>query len=281
MARQRVRAESSNEMRGPFRAFLATVAGCGVIAAATPAVAASSRAATIGITANSRLPRVSGDVLVAYNAGTFARATISGVVTGGRGDRVQLQAERFGSRTFTAAGPARAVARSGKYSFAVQPPVVTRYRVLLLAGRRILRRSRTVPVYVEATVRRTGGGRCHESPCVQTLQLSVTVPPSVYRREAGKHWYLYSGLRLGQPGHIPPLPRVLMLDKHARASRARRAHADEFLVTLRFTFNIGARSYRLAMNYCTRDSLAADGLGLPGHHGCGGRSIRLDAGYLG
>jgi hypothetical protein len=161
--------------------------------------------------------RVSGDVLVAYSAGEFAKATISGTVTGGRGDRVQLQAERFGSRTFTADGPPRAVARSGKYSLVVQPPVLSRYRMLLLNGRTVIKRSRTVAVYVTVSVRRTSGGRCWQSPYVQTLHLSVNVPPSAYRREAGKHWFLYSCLRLGQPGHIPPLPPR----PHAGQARAR------------------------------------------------------------
>jgi hypothetical protein len=72
-----------------------------------------------------------------------------------------------------------------------------------------------------------------------------------------------------------------MLDKHARASKARRAHADDFVVTLKYTFNIGGSSYRLAMSFCTRDSLAADGLGLPGNHGCGDKRIKLNAGYVG
>lgn len=269
-------------MHGPIRTLVATTAACGVIAAgAVPAVAGSSHAPAIGITVRSHLPRVSGDVLVAYRAGTSAKATISGSVADGRGDRLQLQAERFGSRTFVAAGPAREVARSGKYSFVVQPPVLTRYRVLLLAGRIVIKRSGTVAVYVAANVRRTGGGRCRQSRCVQTLHLSVKVPSSAYRREAGKHWFLYSSLRLGPPGHIPPLPRFLALDKHARASTARRARASEFVVTLKFTFKIGGSSYRLAMNFCTKDSLATDGLGLPGHHGCGDQRIKLDAGYLG
>jgi len=264
------------------RTLLAAMAGCAVLAAgAVPALAAGSRAPGVSITVSSHLARVSGHVLVAYGAGGLADATISGTVTGGHGDRVQLLADRFGSRTFTADGPSRAVAGSGKYSFRVQPPLMTEYRVQLLSGPTVIRRSSLVTVFVEATVGQTGGGKCRQSPCVQTLHLSVTVPPSAYRREAGKHWFLYSGLRLGQPGHIPPLPRFLTLDRHARASKARRARADEFLITLKYTFNIGGNSYRLAMNYCTRDSLAADGLGLPGHHGCGDKRIKLNAGYLG
>jgi hypothetical protein len=202
-------------------------------------------------------------------------------VTGGHGDRIQLLAQRFGSRSFAADGPSRAIARSGKYSFRVQPPLMTRYQVRLLSGRKVVTRSNAVAVYVEATVTQAGGGKCRRSPCVQTLHLSVKVPRSAYRREAGKHWFLYSGLRLGQPGHVPPLPRFLTMDRHARASKARRARANEFLVTLKYTFNIGSSSYRLAVSYCTRDSLAADGLGLPGHHGCGDKRIKLHAGYLG
>ena len=266
------------------RTFMAAMAGCAVVAVgAVPALAASAHAPgiSISIRVSSHLPRVSGHVLVAYRAGRAADATISGTVTGGRGVHVQLLTERFGSRTFTADGPPRGVARSGRYAFRVQPPLVTKYRVRLLSGRTEIRRSKLVTVFVEATVSQTGGGKCHQSPCVQTLHLVVKAPLSAYRREAGKHWFLYSGLRLGQPGHIPPLPRFLTLDRHAHASRARRARVDEFLVTLKYTFSIGSDSYRLAMNYCTRDTLTADGLGLPGRHGCGDKRIRLRAGYLG
>ena len=267
-------------MHGSMRALLVTVAASAVLGtAAVPAGAASSRSPSVSIVANSHLQRVSGDVLVAYSAGKFASATISGTVTDGHGDRIRLFALRFNNRTFTPDGPSRAV--GGKYSFTVQPSVETRYLVELTSGHSVVAKSKSVAVYVEATVRPTGGGACRRSPCMQTLHVSVHVPPSAYRREVGKHWFLYSGLRLGRPGHIPPLPRFLSLDRHARASKARRARADEFLVTLRFTFNIRGDSYRLAMNYCTKDSLAADGLGLPGHHFCGNRRIKLNARYLG
>jgi len=267
-------------MHGSTRALLLTVAGCAVLgAAAVPAGAASSHGPSISIAAHSHLQRVSGDVLVAYGAGKFAAATISGTVTGGHSDRIRLFALRFNSRTFTPVGPSRAAV--GKYSFKVQPAVETRYLVELISGSQLIARSKSVAVYVESTVRQTGGGKCRRSPCMQILHLTVQVPPSAYRREVGKRWFLYSGLRLGRPGHIPPLPRFLSLDKHARASKARRARADEFLVTLRFTFNIRGDSYRLAMNYCTKDTLAADGLGLPGHHDCGHRRIALHPRYLG
>ncbi len=267
-------------MQRSVRALLATTTVCAALTiSVVPALATGSRAPTISIRANSHLPKVTGDVLVAYGAGKFTEANISGTVTGGYGDRIRLFARRFGSRIFTPDGPSRAVA--GKYSFRVQPSVETRYRIQLISGRTVVKWSGAVTVYVEATVLQSGGGKCHRSPCVQTLHLSIKVPPSAFRREAGKHWFLYSGLRLGRPGHIPPLPRFLTLARHARASKARRGHADEFRVTLRFTFNIGGNSYRLAMNYCTRDTLSADGLGLPRHHACGNRRIKLHAGYLG
>src|SRR5271165_2561470 len=143
------------------RTLLAAMAGCAVLAAgAVPALAAGSRAPGVSITVSSHLARVSGHVLVAYGAGGLADATISGTVTGGHGDRVQLLADRFGSRTFTADGPSRAVAGSGKYSFRVQPPLMTEYRVQLLSGPTVIRRSSLVTVFVEATVGQTGGGKC-------------------------------------------------------------------------------------------------------------------------
>lgn len=261
----------------------AILTGCGLIAAgAVPAVAASRPAVHIAITAKSRLAKVTGDTLVAYKGGKYALATISGTVTGASGTaQAELLARPFGQRKFqqVAAQPLT----SGRYSFTQRPTAATTYQVQVTSGSTTARAKHPVAVYVEGIIRQTGGHRCRNfhPVCTQTLRLYVVVPPAAYRNESGKYWFRYAGLRLGRAGHTPPLPRYLRRDHRATASRPRKLHADEFLVVLRFRFGIGARSYRLAMGYCTRDTEKADGLGLPGHHGCGDKRVRLHSGYLG
>ena len=73
---------------------------------------------------------------------------------------------------------------------------------------------------------------------------------------------------------------MLRLNHNATASGPGKLHSYEFRETLRFRFWIGTHSYRWRIGFCTRDSEAADGLGLPGHHRCGATWVRASA-YLG
>ena len=79
-----------------------------------------------------------------------------------------------------------------------------------------------------------------------------------------------------------PAPRWLYLDGgDASVSGARRISANEFEITVTYSFTIGDDGYYFEWNTCTKDTLSADGLGLPGSHGCGARRIRGNVNYLG
>ena len=52
-------------------------------------------------------------------------------------------------------------------------------------------------------------------------------------------------------------------------SRPRKINPQEYAVTIKFTFRIGNDGYRYWFFPCQRDTVAKDGLNLPGHHGCG------------
>jgi hypothetical protein len=253
------------------------------VAASGAATAASG--VTIGIIARSGLPRVSGHTLVAHRGPAgVGSATVSGSVSGAaKGDRATLWFKSFRSGKFARS---RSVTLSGSrnapYSFSVRPETVTSYQVRV-SGRGVTGSpaSQVRNVYVEGLGSVSGKRGCSRPVCRITLRLWVTIPASAYRTEAAKHWYLYLGLRLSS-WRTPPAPRSLSLSHTATASKPQRRHLWQFAVTLRYRFRIGkSDGYTWRVNFCTRDTVTADGLGLPGHHGCGDKRISATTGYLG
>jgi hypothetical protein len=251
-------------------------------AAPARATTAAADAVTITIGTASKIPKVTGDTLVIYaGTGHSNRATVSGSVTGAKGGRATLLAEIFGAHQYTAVGrPVSLPASKSPYSFAVTPALATSYEVQV-TGKGVpttVSAPRTVYVALSGTV--TGKTSCTRPVCHITEHIWVSLPPATYQAEASKHWYLYSRLALA-PVREPPAPRVLELNTKATASKALRRHDGQFEVTVRFTFRIGNDAYRWRVDYCTRDTEAVDGLGLPGHHGCGIKWIKVPNAYLG
>jgi hypothetical protein len=241
----------------------------------------------ITIATKSRLPKVSGHTLIVFRGKGTGSAKVSGKITGAAaGDTAALLAKSFGQTRYHQVGkPVRLAGASRAYKFRVSPAVATAYRVRVTGTQTptpVVTSSRASYVYVEGLGRVTGKQTCTTRPvCRIKLRLFVTIPPATYRRESAKHWFLYSRLRLAA-SHKPPAPQFLKLDHAATASKAQRRHRFQFAVTLRFRFRIGKHdAYRWRVNFCTRDSEKADGLGLPGHHGCGDKVIRASRLYLG
>jgi hypothetical protein len=279
---------------------VAAVAAGPAASAATSSAATSSRAATssspaaaspgavtITIGTRSALPKVTGRTLVAYRGPSASTvATVSGTVSGAhRGDKATLLYERFGATTYAKGGSVTLTGASARYSFRVRPEIATNYRIQV-TGARLgpVPDSAVRTVYVEALGAITGKRSCSRPArpvCHIRLRLWVSVPASTYRREAAKHWYLYAGLRLARSGR-PPAPKTLTLSRTATASRPQRKHLYEFVITLRYRFRIGRHdAFTWRVNFCTRDSEGQDGLGLPGHHGCGNKRISTRTSYLG
>jgi hypothetical protein len=266
---------------------VAIVAATSAIAVTGTTTAAASASRAIGITIHtqSRLPKVSGHTLIVYRGKGTGSATVAGKITGARGDQARLLAKPFGKTRYHQVGkPVTLTSGSQAYSFRVSPVLATAYRVSVTAPGSTTRLT-TSPasyVYVEGLGRVSGKRTCTTRPvCRIRLRLLVTIPPVSYRHEAAKHWYLYSRLRLAR-SHKPPAPVILKLDHSATASKPQRRHSFQFLVRFRFRFRIGRHAaYRYRVDFCTRDSVRADGLGLPGHHGCGDKRIRTAIRYLG
>ena len=243
----------------------------------------------VPVSVKSALPALGGDVYVLYGGGKQASAEVYGQIgKAAAGEVAQLYAQQFPySSAPVQAGsvilhPAGATAG---YQFQVTPALATRYRVELFSSSTAsapLGTSAAATVYVTL-----GAGpqvklqTCGRPVCHETLQTDVYVPPQAMQAELAKPWYPYFGVDLST-GKEPGPPQWLTLnagDAHITASR--RISADEFGETVTFSFQIGNDAYYWDWQSCAKDTEAADGIGLPGHHGCGDERILDSATYLG
>ena len=276
------------------------LAGAGILAVAavvTVAVLASSpgsrsspgqRSASVPIAAKSSLPLVTGDVWVAYRAGKDASAQVHGAIKGVKdGEVAQLYAQPFPYKS----APAEAgsvilhpAGRTASYSFPVTPSVATRYKVELLRSSTAtspLATSATSTVYVALNGTSGKFQRCSRPVCHETFRVRVPVPASAMSTEVAKRWYSYFAVALA-PTKAPSAPKLLRLGAgNSYVSRSRRISATEFELTVSYSFRIGTSAYDWSWNVCTKDTEAADGIGLPGHHGCGARTLSASASYAG
>jgi len=238
----------------------------------------------VSIAVRTAWPTVTGDRWVVYKAGAkYSTATISGQVTGAAGGQVaELLASQFPYKAGfkKAAAPLRLNGTTNSYTFRARPTLATRYKVELLAragASTPLLTSPALTVYVASGGYFIKETTCHRPVCHLTARFRILVPPSTLTREHKKAWYPYFGLL-----HVDRLPRTLYLRAgHGRAIVGPKIGADGFNLTLTFTFRIGDGAYGWAFQFCERDTESADGLGLPGHHQCGAKSISRSVPYLG
>jgi hypothetical protein len=258
------------------RAAVAALAGAAALAAQLSVIAPAQAAApTITIFATGKLPPVTHDVLVFYKgSGGFASAKIHGKITGAAvGEVAALYAQQFPYKTRPVRLGAITLKSSAPvYSFTVTPALATRYAVRLFASgtsKTPLASSAAVNVYVSLNGFTTGGGNCSRPVCHQVLHEFTVVPGSALRTEMGKHQYLYFGLSLS-PTSEPPPPHWLYLNAgHPTQTKSRRVNAGEYETTITFTFTIGNDGWYWLWSSCVKDTESKDGVGLPGHHGCG------------
>lgn len=267
-------------------AAVCTVAGS-LLGAGVPAAVATTKATapTITISAKSKL-EVGGNAVVVYRAANAAYtvATISGAITGATtGNVVNLYAQPFPYKH-----PAKAVATAPAgttYSFKVKPAIATRYQVKLATSRSdptVLALSPVVTTYLSSGARVTTKRDCASGPvCRPQYRLYVFLPAALIKPYVSKHWYTYLGVSRSVTSKLPPWPKWLYLDKHATVSRPRRVAANEYERTVGLSFWVGNDSARWSFLVCAKDSEARDGVGLPGHHGCGIHRVSASVAYLG
>lgn len=268
---------------------VAIVAQLAAIAPASAAPAPAAPAAPrVGVAVTSSFRPVTGDVFVTFHGGTFSDAKVHGTITSAATGEVAVlfgqvfpykkPSVRLGSVNLTAAKKA--------YSFTVTPTLATRYSVRLFASGapKALRlaTSRAVNIYVISNGFFNGGhAGCGRPTCHQTVHVFTIVPASILRAEMAKAVHSYFGLSLGAVSPPPPPKLLRQYGGHSRATRARRVSSTEFEHTISFTFGIGGHSFRYAWLACFHDTEAKDGIGLPGHHGCGDKFVPRTTAYLG
>jgi serine/threonine protein kinase len=241
------------------------------------------------IAVKSALTPVTGDVYVVYQGGSQASATLSGTVknvTSGEVARVAAQQFPFRRPPVLVGGsailrPARGAAR---YTFRVTPALATRYLIEVFANSTATSPVATSPdrtVYVTLSATYGNGQACGRPLCHESFPIRVFAPAATLRTEIAKHWYAYFAINLA-PVKEPGRPSVLLLGAgDAHVSAAQRVSATEFKLTITYSFTIGNDAYNWNWSACRKDSETTDGMGLPGHHGCGDRSVSATASYLG
>jgi hypothetical protein len=104
----------------------------------------------------------------------------------------------------------------------------------------------------------------------------------VLRAEQRKRFHLYFGLKLDRSGRAPGPPKRLKLGAgHGRIVSVKKLNASQYLATMTFSFRVGNAGYYFLVGACQKDTESADGLNLPGHHGCGDKFISSKIPYLG
>lgn len=273
-------------------AVIVTAAGGLSLAGAGTALAGGAAGHDLGVTidATSAFVPVTGDTLVRFG-GPAAQATatvsgsVSGIPAGLAAVNVTLLAKPFHATAFTKQATFLATAAAdgtAAYSFAVMPELATSYEVEVSAFG-----SRTVPetsapqtVYVIPDITVAGSTKCSRPKCHSNLTITARFPAAAFGDEAHKPLKVYFGIR-ELPDRTPAGPAELTLVGPAQtAVPDAKLSATRYTVTLPFTVG-PADGYQWKINYCTVGTESADGLGLPGQHGCGGSTVSATAAYLG
>ena len=292
-----------------LRTATATAAACAVVAAgvtvaatrppggpgtaAHPAgatyAAALTPPATILATTTTNNQPVGGDEYIEYapsaapgSGQAFFSGEIKDAVTG---EVVRLYAQQFpyasapvpvGSMTLNAVG---GVAR---YAFSANPILATRYQVRLLRNATTttpLAVSAAKTVYVIDAVHEdsasliTCTGTIDDATCHGTRTETVYSPPSAIQAEMAKRVYQYMSLVPAEPN--PPVP-LLQPDSDSTASAPERIADNAYKITLSYSYH-SSNQIAYGYGFCTEQTEAQDGIGVPAPPACGSAGISMYA----
>jgi Protein kinase domain len=241
------------------------------------------------VAAKSGFAPVSGDVYVYYRQGSQSNAELSGDIKHvTKGEVAQLYAQQFpynrapvpvGSVLLHPAG------QTASYTFQVTPVLATRYQVEVFGSSTAttpLASSPTRTVYVDIESTPHGNpATCARPVCHELFRYRVPVPSPALGAVMSETVYAYFKLSLSA-GKVPAAPTVLLLSAgDPQVSAPQRVSADEYEFTITYVFHVGNDAYNWSSTWCTKDIEGTDGVGLPGHHGCGDPSVPAAANYLG
>lgn len=286
---------SGGGARRPRRPRRRIVAAACAIAAAGVAAALllapghpAAPVATLPISAKSALPPVSGDVYTAYGMTKQQSAEVFGqVAAAASGEVVTLYAQQF---PFTAAPaevdsvPLRPAGGTATYTFNVTPVLETRYRVELYrsgVSTAPIAMSGVTTIYVTVGEEVPPGQDCTGPVCDESTVVTYRAPPSALKTEMSKTPYVYFAVSTTKGTNIPPAPKSLSLGAgHSAIAGTQQESATEFAITVTFSFTVGHDSSKSAFAVCLKDTVTTDGIGLPGHHGCGDKQVPYPSAYL-
>jgi hypothetical protein len=258
-------------------------------AAQVPALAAPAVTPTIEIDGvQTAFPALHGLRYALYHS-SEGWGRVFGEITGAVStDVIRLYARQFPYKKpfVQVAGPAL-VRLNGHTKFEfnkLTPELATRYKAELFANKTAttpLAVSNVKTVYVVVNMPFRESHTCPRPDCTSVLHVNAFVPASAMRTERAKKIYTYFAVRLSPTG-VPPPPTYLYLGAgHPHVTRTRKVSAGEYRFTIKFTFRIGNNGAHWGFNFCIKDSVTADGIGLPGRHHCGDKRIRATTRYLG
>jgi len=238
--------------------------------------------------AASGLPAVTGDVYVEYQEGRKASARISGKIPDAfSGEVVRLYAQQFPYASAPAAAGSTTLQPAGgtaSYTFSVTPTLATRYRVELFrdsAATTPLGRSAVSTIYV------VDGGTgnlvqtCNRPDCTLTYTWTTVVPAQALPAEMAKQSYLYFGINFSTSGTPAPPTSIQLGAGDPVIVSTQRISADEFKRVVTYTFQVNDDGFNAGTAWCTKDTEAQDGMGLPSPHSCGDATLPYPNGYLG
>jgi eukaryotic-like serine/threonine-protein kinase len=233
----------------------------------------------------------SGDAFVEYQNATEASAHISGEITSAvSGEVVTLYAQQF---PFTSApAPVGSVALSptgstAQYSFQATPTLATRYTVEVFQSSTAttpLASEAVGTVYVVMNQPGESTTSCTGSQCQSTETVTVYVPASALSAQMSEPIDTYFAIAYSSSGAEPPQPETLQMGAgDPTVSTPQQVSADEYQITLTFSYSSNGESYRSAWRHCTKSLEAQDGIGLPGagSNGCGSQTIQDSMTYIG
>jgi hypothetical protein len=243
---------------------------------------------TVPISVHSANPAVTGDTYVVYLGGNNANADVSGEIkNAANGEIAELYAQQFPYRNAPAEVSSAILHPTGttaRYEFQVTPTLATRYQVEVFhnsTSSAPFAKSATATVYVSANQTTGNSVSCISATCTESILIAFLVPPSVLQAELSKPLNIYFNVNLSK-SRVPPEPQWLNLGGgHGVVVGKQQMGPHEFTETIGLTFAIGNDSYHWALKTCIKDTEAADGLGLPGYHGCGGQRVLSSDEYLG
>jgi hypothetical protein len=243
--------------------------------------------ATLPVSVKSELPTVTGDVYVLYQNVKYGSAEVSGMVSKtANGEVAALFTQEFPYKSAPAKADSitlRPVAGTARYAFRVTPTLATRYRIELFRDKAAtlpIATSGVKTIYVSTDETISGDQKCSSPVCNESVQATVTVPPSVLKFEMSKTPQVYFGINLSNSQkNVPPPQWVSLGAGHSLVAGKEPVSADQFEVIVTFSYTADGHYNHPAWAVCDEDTEAIDGIGLPGHHGCGDQRILDSTGY--